>query len=89
MTAIAGTKVTLRRARDTDRARIYEWHIGSDLTVNLMGSPMFPDRPIPVVRAVLAVVSAALLRGHASVRGAHVRHHGPGRGDRLHLARRN
>jgi diamine N-acetyltransferase len=47
MTAIAGTKVTLRRARDTDRARIYEWHIGSDLTANLMGPPMFPDRPIP------------------------------------------
>ena len=47
MTAIAGNKVTLRRARDTDRARIYEWHIGSDLTANLMGPPMFPDRPIP------------------------------------------
>ncbi len=47
MTAIAGTKVTLRRARDTDRARIYEWHIGSDLTANLMGPPMFPDRSIP------------------------------------------
>ena len=46
MTAIAGTKVTLRRARDTDRARIYEWLIGSDLTANLMGAPMFPDRPI-------------------------------------------
>ena len=41
-----------------------------------------------VARAVLAVVSAALLRGHASVRRAHVRHHGAGRGDRLHLARR-
>ncbi|HTN48190.1 MAG TPA: GNAT family N-acetyltransferase [Burkholderiaceae bacterium] len=47
MTAITGAKVTLRRARDTDRARIYEWLIGSDLTVNLMGPPMFPDRPIP------------------------------------------
>lgn len=46
MTVIAGNKVTLRRARDTDRARIYEWLIGSDLTVNLMGAPMYPDRPI-------------------------------------------
>jgi diamine N-acetyltransferase len=47
MTSIAGPKVTLRRARETDRARVYEWLIGSDLTSSLMGVPMFPDRPIP------------------------------------------
>ncbi len=46
MTTIAGPKVTLKRARTTDRVRIYEWLIGSDLTANMMGGVMFPDRPI-------------------------------------------
>lgn len=43
----AGGKVSLRRATVADRARVYEWLIGSDLTVNLLGAPMYPDRPIP------------------------------------------
>jgi RimJ/RimL family protein N-acetyltransferase len=47
MTTIAGPKVTLKRARIADRARIYEWLIGSDLTAHMMGGAMFPDRPIP------------------------------------------
>jgi RimJ/RimL family protein N-acetyltransferase len=47
MTAIAGPKVTLKRAGGTDRARLYEWLIGSDLTVNMMGGAMYPDHPIP------------------------------------------
>ena len=44
---IAGSKVTLQRANITDRARVYEWLIGSDLTSTMMGGTMFPDRPIP------------------------------------------
>ncbi len=47
MSAITGSKVTLKRAGGTDRARLYEWLIGSDLTANLMGGPMYPDHPIP------------------------------------------
>src|SRR5512139_827282 len=46
MTAIAGPKVTLKRAGGTDRPRLYEWLIGSDLTANMMGGQMFPDHPI-------------------------------------------
>jgi len=47
MSAITGPKVTLKRAGGADRARLYEWLIGSDLTANMMGGLMFPDRPIP------------------------------------------
>jgi diamine N-acetyltransferase len=47
MTAITGPKVTLKRAGGADRARLYEWLIGSDLTVNVMGGLMYPDHPIP------------------------------------------
>jgi len=54
MTTIAGPKVTLKRARITDRARVYEWLIGSDLTANLMGGAMFPDHPIPSLEAFSA-----------------------------------
>ena len=54
MTTIAGPKVTLKRTRINDRARVYEWLIGSDLTANLMGGPMFPDHPIPSLEAFSA-----------------------------------
>ncbi len=54
MTTIAGPKVTLKRARITDRARIYEWLIGSDLTAHMMGGAMFPDRPIPSMDEFIA-----------------------------------
>ena len=54
MTTIAGPKVTLKRARISDRARVYEWLIGSDLTANLMGGAMFPDHPIPSLAAFTA-----------------------------------
>src|SRR4030095_7904523 len=46
---IPGAKVTLQRANITDRARVYEWLIGSDLTPTMMGGAMFPDRPIPAM----------------------------------------
>ena len=46
MTVITGPKVTLKRAGGTDRPRLYEWLIGSDLTANMMGGQMFPDHPI-------------------------------------------
>ncbi len=49
MTPINAQKVTLKRAHAADRARVYEWLIGSDLTVNMMGGAMYPDRPIPSV----------------------------------------
>lgn len=54
MTTINGPKVTLKRAHGSDRARLYEWLIGSDLTGNLMGGAMFPDRPIPAMDAFAA-----------------------------------
>lgn len=54
MNAPAGGKVTLKRAAVADRARVYEWLIGSDLTSNLFGPPMFPDRPIPSPDAFFA-----------------------------------
>lgn len=54
MTTIAGPKVTLKRARANDRARVYEWLIGSDLTQNMMGGAMFPDHPIPSLDAFTA-----------------------------------
>jgi diamine N-acetyltransferase len=47
MTAVTGPKVTLKRAVGTDRARLYEWLIGSDLTATMMGGLMYPDHPIP------------------------------------------
>jgi diamine N-acetyltransferase len=54
MTTIDGPKVTLKRARANDRARVYEWLIGSDLTQNMMGGAMFPDHPIPSLDAFTA-----------------------------------
>jgi len=54
MTAISGSRVTLKRARSVDRARVYEWLIGSDLTANMMGGMMFPDHPIPSLDAFTA-----------------------------------
>ena len=54
MTTIDGPKVTLKRAHANDRARVYEWLIGSDLTQNMMGGAMFPDHPIPSLDAFTA-----------------------------------
>jgi len=54
MSTPGGQKVTLRRASVSDRARVYEWLIGSDLTANLLGPPMYPDRPIPSPDAFFA-----------------------------------
>lgn len=54
MTTITGSRVTLKRARSVDRARVYEWLIGSDLTPNLMGGMMFPDHPIPSLETFTA-----------------------------------
>lgn len=44
---ISGSKVVLQRASATDRARVYEWLIGSDLTATMMGGTMYPDYPLP------------------------------------------
>jgi diamine N-acetyltransferase len=63
MTLLAGPKVTLRRALVSDRARVYEWLIGSDLTPNLLGTPMYPDRPIPSPDAFFAAFPDACFDG--------------------------
>lgn len=42
-----GSKVTLRRATEADRRKVYEWLAHSDLTPSMMGPPRFPDHPIP------------------------------------------
>jgi hypothetical protein len=40
-----GARVTLRHATAADLTRVYEWFTASDLTREVMGPPMFPDRP--------------------------------------------
>lgn len=39
--------ITLRPALLTERELIYHWLTGSDLTREMMGSPMYPERPVP------------------------------------------
>lgn len=41
-----GAKVTLRPATPLDLARVFEWFSASDLTREVMGAPLFPDRPV-------------------------------------------
>jgi diamine N-acetyltransferase len=48
MTVATGQRVSLRRARLTDRPRVYEWLVMSDLTPNVFG-PMFPERQPPTL----------------------------------------
>ncbi len=45
--ALAGIKVVLRKATETDRRNVFEWLARSDLTPSMMGPPLFPDHPIP------------------------------------------
>jgi len=49
VTIAAGARLTLRRARLTDRPRIYEWLTNSDLAPNVMGAPFYPERPVPTL----------------------------------------
>ena len=48
MTIATGNRVSLRRARLTDRPRVYDWLVLSDLTPHLFG-PMFPERETPTL----------------------------------------
>jgi RimJ/RimL family protein N-acetyltransferase len=48
MTITTGNRVSLRRARLTDRPRVYEWLVQSDLAPNVFG-PMFPERAVPTL----------------------------------------
>lgn len=34
-------------ARESDREKIYRWLCESDITPSVMGSPLFPDHPVP------------------------------------------
>lgn len=47
MTIAFGTKVSLRRARLVERPRMHEWLINSDLSPNMLGGTLYPDRPSP------------------------------------------
>lgn len=42
-----GKKISLRPATEQDKRRIYEWLALSDITPSIMGTPCFPDHPIP------------------------------------------
>lgn len=44
---IQGKRVTLRLAMEQDKRMIYEWLAESDVTPFTMGSPHFPDHPVP------------------------------------------
>ena len=47
MIMIRGTRITLRPATKNDRRDIYLWLTASDVTASMMGSPTFPEVPIP------------------------------------------
>jgi RimJ/RimL family protein N-acetyltransferase len=53
MTIVSGHKVALRRALPQDIARAHRWLTTSDLTAHWMGSPWFPERPIPTLEQFL------------------------------------
>jgi diamine N-acetyltransferase len=44
---ITGKIITLISAQESDRERIYTWLCKSDITSSMMGSPCYPDHPIP------------------------------------------
>lgn len=47
MTAISGTTVVLRPARESDRCDVFRWLARSDVTSSMMGPPLFPELPVP------------------------------------------
>lgn len=44
---ITGNKIELRPAQESDRKKIFTWLAQSDLTSSMMGSPDYPDHPVP------------------------------------------
>jgi RimJ/RimL family protein N-acetyltransferase len=44
---VAGTRVALRAARPADASLVWRWLAQSDLTPRRLGSPHYPDHPIP------------------------------------------
>jgi diamine N-acetyltransferase len=48
MTVAGNGRVSIRRARLQDRARVYEWLVQSDLTPNVFG-PLYPERDAPTL----------------------------------------
>lgn len=44
---IESNLVSLRRATELDRRRVYEWLACSDVTPSMMGPPTYPDHPAP------------------------------------------
>ena len=44
---IQGKNTRLRPARIEDRRKIFEWLTQSDVTPSIMGSPEYPDHPVP------------------------------------------
>jgi len=63
MTIASGAKIALRRAAPGDRVRLYEWLIGSDLSAQTMGGPMFPDHPVPSLEEFTAAHGPAAYDG--------------------------
>ncbi len=39
--------ISLRPAVESDRRQVYEWLARSDVTPSMMGSPNYPDHPVP------------------------------------------
>lgn len=44
---LKGNRIVLRDAEEEDQRQAYDWLAHSDLTPSMMGSPLFPDHPIP------------------------------------------
>lgn len=47
MTIAQGQKIALARATLADRAKVHAWLSASDLTSQVMGPPLFPERRVP------------------------------------------
>lgn len=47
LTEIAGNKIRLLPAQESDREKIYNWLCRSDVTPSVMGPPKYPEYPIP------------------------------------------
>lgn len=51
---IVGSKVTLVRATEADRLRVFDWMARSDLTSRTMGPPVFVQYPVPTYESFCA-----------------------------------
>ena len=45
---IRGERVVLRPATPEDEPHIFDWLFRSDVTLSILGPPLFPERPVPL-----------------------------------------